>query len=192
VSAEIALMLNPRRAYAALVRERGRVPAVVSLRRPLLVAVVLGVSVSIAATGRATPALVLGTTLSWSYIVLLQLAIAVPLIAPGARRTVGLARALDLFFAGHAPWSLLALAAAVWAPSPIGRPMWPLVALTIVPVALTPRIVAAFFGEVLELSPRDARRMTILQQALTWAVLVAIFWVVSALTPRLFELLRLT
>src|SRR5262245_4671414 len=114
MSPELGLMVFPRATYAALVREAAPASAATALRRPFVVAAVIGVSVSIAATGRATPALVASTTLSWSYVVLLQLAIAVPLIARHARRTVGLARAIDLFFAGHAPWSLLALAAAAW------------------------------------------------------------------------------
>ena len=189
---ELGLMISPRVAYASLVREGVRVAPMAALRRPLLVAVVMGASVSIAATGRATPELVMGTTVSWSYVVLLQLAIALVLIAPRAGRTVGLARAIDLFFAGHAPWSLFVLAAAAWAPSPVGRPLWPLFVPAAAAVVLTPRIVAAFFGEVLGLSVREARRMTILQQAITWTVIVGVFWVTSSLTPRLFELLRIS
>src|SRR5262245_23628484 len=191
VSPELGLMLFPRATYAALVREPVRGSVVTAMRRPALVALVIGVSVAIAATGRATPALVASTTISWSYIVLMQLAIAVPLVARGARRTVGLARAVDLFFAGHAPWSLFALAAAAWAPSPVGRPLWPLAVLIAVPVALTPRIVSAFFTEVLGMSGRDARRMTAVQQAITWTLFVTVVWVSSALTPRVLELLGL-
>jgi hypothetical protein len=191
VSTEIRLMVSPRATYAALVREPARATLVTALRRPLLVAVVIGVSISILATGRATPVLVAGTTISWSYVVLVQLAVAMLLVAPRARRTVGLARALDLFFAGHAPWSLLALAAAAWGPSPPGRPLWPLLVLGVVPIILTPRIVAAFFTEVLGVSTRDARRLTVMQQAITWTLFGAIVWVSSALTPRAFELLGL-
>ena len=184
-------MVSPRATYAALVHEPARATLVTALRRPLLVAAVIGVSLSIAATGRATPVLVAGTTISWSYVVLLQLAVAMLLVAPRARRTVGLARALDLFFAGHAPWSLLVLATAVWGTLPVGRPLWPLAVLAAVPIILTPRIVAAFFREVLGASAREARRLTVVQQAITWALFVAIVWVSSALTPRAFELLGL-
>ena len=191
MSPELGLIVSPHDTYAALVREPVRASLVTALRRPVLVALVLGVSVSITATGRATPVLVAGTTLSWSYIVLLQLAIAMALVARGARRTVGLARGLDLFFAGHAPWSLLVLAAAAWAPSPVGRPFWPLAVLAVIPVLLTPRIVVAFFAEVLGMSVRDARRMTALHQAITWTAFVAIVWVSSALTPRALEFLGL-
>src|SRR5437763_4035347 len=132
MSPELGLLVAPRRTYAALASS-APLSAVAALRRPLLAALVIGASVAISATGRVTPALVLSTTVMWSYIVLLQLAIALPLLAAGARRTVGLARAVDLFFAGHAPWSLFALAAAAWVPSPLGRPLWPLAAAIAVP-----------------------------------------------------------
>jgi len=182
-------MLSPRAAYAALVDEGAHVSLVGALRRPALAALVMGVSIAVAATGRVTPALVLATTITWSYIVLLQLAIALPVLAPRARRTVGVARAVDLFFAGHAPWSLVALAAAAWSPSPIGPPAWPLLMLIVGAMVLTPRIVCAFFLEVLRYDVPSARRMTIIHQATTWTVFVAIFWSVNVLTPRVLALL---
>jgi hypothetical protein len=188
VSAEIGLILAPRDTYAALVRTPVALSVLTALRRPALVAVVLGVSVSIAATGRAGLGLAASTTLAWSYVVAVQIAIAVPLLAREARRTIGLARAVDLFFAGHAPWSLFALLVAAWRPSPAGSPVWPLEVLAIVPAVLTARIVAAFFSEVLALDRRSARRRTIVQQALTWTVFVVVNWAASAFTPRLLEL----
>jgi hypothetical protein len=185
-------MWSPRAAYASLVRGADKASAVVALRRPILAAGVIGVSVAICATGRVTPALVLGTTITWSYIVLLQLAIALPLIAPRARRTIGIARALDLFFAGHAPWSLVAIAAAAWSPAPLARPVWPLEVLAAGAIVLTPRIVAAFFGEVLGLDRRAARRVTIVHQAMTWTVFIVLFWIVNALSPRALQTLGRT
>jgi hypothetical protein len=185
-------MWSPREAYASLVNGADKASAVVALRRPLLAAGVIGVSMAISATGRVTPTLVLGTTITWSYIVLLQLAIALPLIAPRARRTIGVARAIDLFFAGHAPWSLVAIAAAVWSPVPLARPVWPLEVLAAGAIALTPRIVAAFFGEVLGLDRRAARRMTIVHQAITWTVFIVLFWIVNALSPRALQTLGRT
>jgi hypothetical protein len=110
---EMALMVSPRRTYATLARASGRVTFLTAVRRPLLVAIVLGVSAAISTTRHVTPALVLSTTLCWCFVVLLQAVIALTLIGP-ARRTVGLARGLDLYFAGHAPWSLWMLAVVAW------------------------------------------------------------------------------
>jgi hypothetical protein len=184
LSLELDLMVAPRETYGALPRG-GDAALLTAVRRPLLAALLLGVSVAIAATHSVTPALVVSTTLSWSYVVVLQVAIALPLIAGPARRTVGLMRAVDLFFAGHAPWSIFALLAAAWGFVPPSAPAWPLAAAAIVPWVLTVRCVAAFFTEVLALEPAAARRRTILQQAITWTVFVAVNWVASAFTPRL-------
>jgi hypothetical protein len=184
LSPELGLIVAPRETYAALARG-GDASLITALRRPLLAALLLGVSIAVAATHSVTPALVASTTLSWSYVVVVQLAIALPLIAGPARRTVGLIRAVDLFFAGHAPWSIFALFAAAWGFAPSGAPSWPLAVAAIVPIVLTVRIVDAFFTEVLALAPTAARRRTILQQAITWTVFVAVNWVASAFTPRL-------
>jgi hypothetical protein len=186
---ELDLIVAPRDTYAALARVPGRASMLTALRRPLLVAVVLGVSVAIAATRRVSPALVISTTLAWSYVVVLQLAIALPLVSRGARHTVGLARAVDLFFAAHAPWSMFALAAAAWGPSQGGRPLWPLALAAVAPITLTPRIVVAFFTEVLAMDRRGALRMTVAHQTITWMTFVAVNWIASSLTPRVYEIL---
>lgn len=180
-------MLSPRDTYAALARVPGRLTVLTALRRPLLVAAVLGVSAAMGGTGRVTPALLLSTTLCWVFAVGLQIAIALPLITGPSRRTVGLRRAVDLYFAGHAPWSLWMLATVAWAPSPIGRPLTPVLVAAAVPILLTPRILSAFFREVLELDPRDALVRTAAQQAMTWVAFVVLFGTAVALVPRVLE-----
>jgi hypothetical protein len=190
VSPELGLIVFPRATYADLVRAPVAGPAWVTfVRRPLLVAVVLGASVTVAASGRAAPGLVITTTLSWSYVVLLQMAVALPLMARGARRSVGLARAVDLFFAGHALWSLMTIAAVLWSPSPMGRSFWPLAVFALVPIALTPRIVFTFFEIVLGMSRREALWMTAVQQAISWTLAVGMVWMTSSLTPRVLQML---
>ena len=187
MSVELRLIVNPRDTYARLARSRAAVGPLGALRRPLLVAIVLGTSIAIAATGRVTPRLLVSTTALWLFVVLLQLAIAVTLIAAPARRTVGLPRALDLFFASHAPWSLWMLAAAAWSPSPVGRPLTPVLIAVLVPMALTPRMISAFFREVLELDPRHARARTIAHQAATWTVFLILAASVVGIWPRVLE-----
>lgn len=184
MSPEIRLMLSPRDTYASLARVPGRVTLLTALRRPLLVAIVLGVSAAMGATGHVTPALLLSTTLCWSFVVALQIGIALPLIAGPARQTVGLARALDLYFAGHAPWSLWMLATVAWAPSPVGRPLTPVLVAAVVPLLLTPRIVSAFFREVLEMDPRHAVARTAAQQVMTWVTFVVLYGTAVQLVPQ--------
>jgi hypothetical protein len=187
MTSELRLIVAPARTYASLANQPSPVGPISALRRPLLAAVVLGASLAISATGHVTPALVLRTTLGWSFVIVLQIAIALSLIARPARGTVGVARALDLFFASHAPWSFWMLAVAAWAPSPVGRPLTPLLLLALVPMVLTPRMIAAFFREVIGLDPRRARVRTAIQQAITWSVFVLLYGTAVAMTPRLFQ-----
>lgn len=182
-------MLSPRGVYAALVRERVKTSVFAALTRPLLVVIVIGVSVALLSTGRATPALVASVTLTWSYVVVLQCAVALAIIGPARGRTVGLARAFDLFFAGHAPWSLFALAMPLWSVLPDGVGSWPLEITATIALVATARIVAAFAGEVLGLSRRGAWKLTAVHQAITWTLVVAIVSVSSSLTPRVLGLL---
>lgn len=180
-------MLRPRETYATLARMRGGGSVLTAMRRPALVALVIGVAAAMAATRHVTPALVLSTTLCWLFIVVLQAGIGLALFAGPARRTVGIARALDLYFAGHAPWSLWLLAVAAYGPSPIGRPQLPVAVAAVVPMFLTARTLVAFFREVLELDPRHALARAAAQQVLTWSALVALLGTAVALAPRVIE-----
>lgn len=184
---ELRLIIAPRDTYARLARLPTAIGPVRALRRPLVAAIALGVSVAIAATGHVTPVLVLSVTVCWSLVIASQAALALALIAGPARRTVGLARAFDLFFASHAPWSLWFLAAAAWSPSPLGRPFAPLLVAAVAPIVLTPRMIAAFFREVLEMDPRDARARTALHQGITWTAFIALEAWAIALPPRVVE-----
>ena len=179
-------MISPRETYARLARASSRGTLLTAFRRPVLVAIVLGVSMAKAATGHVTPALVASTTLCWSFVIVLQAAIGLGLMAGAARRTVGSARSLDLYFAGHAPWSLWILAVAA-SPSPLGHPMWTFLIAAIVPLFLTARTTNAFFREVLEMDPRHAVMRTVAQQAITWACLVVLYGTAVAWMPRVLE-----
>ena len=180
-------MLSPGATYAALARTPSRLGPLGALRRPLLVAMIFGAFAAIGATRHAPPGLLLSTTICWSTVVIMQAAIALVVIAAPARRTVGIPRALDLFFASHAPWSFWMLAVAAWGPVPGARSMTPLLAAALIPMVLTPRAIAAFFREVLELDPRAAMRRTLAHQALTWTVCLVLFGSAVALLPRIVE-----
>lgn len=190
ISPELQLIVAPRDAYARLARIRSRGGPLTAIRRPALAALVIGAAIAMAATAHVTPRLLLSTTLCWAFVVLLQVGIALPLIAGPSRRTVGLSRAIDLFFASHAPWSLWLLAAAVWAPSPLGRPLMPVLVSAPVPLVLTIRMINAYFREVLELDPRDARARTILQQAATWGIPLVLYGTAVAAWPRILEMIQ--
>jgi hypothetical protein len=186
---ELRLMVAPARTYARLARQPSPVGPLTALRRPLLAALALGLSMSIAATRHVTAPLAFDTTLAWMPVVAVQVGIALLLIARPARRTVGVARGLDLFFVGHAPWSLFLLALAAL-PAPLGRPLVPPLWLALVPLAMTVRAIAAFFREVLQFGSRRAAAWTMVHQAITWSTFAALYGSAVALQPRIVERLE--
>jgi hypothetical protein len=189
MSTEIDLMIDPNRAYAALGATARPVGLIRALRRPLLVAVVLGTSMALSTTRHVTPTLVVSTTMVLSVFVLGQLLIALTATSGFASPAIGRARALDLFFASHAPWSLWMLASAVWVPSPLGHRASPLFIAALVPMVLTPRILAAYFREIQGLDRRAAAVRTIVHQMLTWGLFVAAFGAAVAIWPRILQAL---
>jgi hypothetical protein len=187
MSPEIGLIIAPDRTYAALAARPARLGFVRALRRPLLVAVVLGTSMALSTTRHVTPALVFSTTVVLCVVVIGQVLTALA-VMPGTRaHAIGRARALDLFFVSHAPWSLWLLAASAWAPLPPLRPVAPVWLAALVPVVLTPRMIAAYFRQVHELDRRRAAVRTIVHQILTWGLLFALFGAAVAIWPRILQ-----
>jgi|SRR5579872_2897700 len=189
MSPEIELIIRPDRTYAALAGRAAPIGAVRALRRPLLVAVVIGTSSALSTTRHLTPALVFDTTLLLSVIVVAQVLIALALTGGAASRRMGRACALDLFFASHAPWSLWLLASAVWVPRWFTLPAAPLNYAAIAPLVVTPRMIAAYFREVQGFDRRRAAIRTVVHQAVTWGLFVALFGAAVAVWPRILEAL---
>jgi len=187
MSPEIGLIVAPDRTYATLAARARRLGFVRALRRPLLVALVLGTSMALSTTRHVTPALVFSTTVMLCVIVIGQILTALAVMPATRAHTIGRARALDLFFASHAPWSLWLLAASAWAPSPLGRPVAPVWAAALVPVVLTPRIIAAYFRQVHELDRRQAAVRTVVHQILTWGMFLALYGAAVAIWPRMLQ-----
>ncbi len=186
---ELLLITHPAPTYAALATAPARVGAMRMFRRPALVALVLGCAVAMAGTRHVTPVLVVSATACWSVLVVAQVVIALAVFASPASRTVGVACALDLFFASHVPWSLWMLAVVVWAPVPGGRSLTPILVAALVPMVLTARMIAAFCREVLRMERRQAMARTATHQVVTWGLLVAVFGWAVALWPRIVQAL---
>ena len=187
---ELRLVVNPTATYAALAAAPLRVGPLTMLRRPALVAIVVGFAVAIAGTRHVTPILVISTTLSWSVLIAAQVIIALGVFARPASRTLGVPRALDLLFASHVPWSLWMLAVAAWAPVPGVRAFTPVLVTALAPMVLTPRMIAAFCREVLRMERRQAIVRTTMHQVVTWGVFVAVYGWSVALWPRIVQWLQ--
>lgn len=165
-------MIRPGGMFRAAVAADSRGSWAAVLKYPAFIAVLLGVTTAIAAAQRLTVSLAISATLSWSFVPALQLITGALLIRSARSRRVTFPRALELFFAGHAPWSVwLVLVAA-------SQNVSPSFALTVagalVALGWTSIIVNAYAREVLGLSRRAATARAFVHQ-LTTAALILIY-----------------
>ena len=185
-STDLHVMAAPARAYAEAVRcpASGRW---LPVRRPALVALVLGAGSAFSSTGHLTLGLLLSGFACWSFVPLLQMATAAAIMRSPSSSTLSAARRLDLWFMGHAPWSLWIFGATLAMGIAPGwlRVEWPIIAAAVVPMVWTTIIAAAFCRVVLGDSRNAAIARTALHQAVTWTIaLLYVGWAV-ALWPRI-------
>jgi len=179
-------MAAPSRAYAASLGGRcGGLWAVVS--RPALTALVMGAASAFAATGHVTLGLLISGFVCWAFVPVLQMATAAVILRPPAARPLPLARRLELWFMGQAPWSLWILTvtllignAGAWS-----RLEGTIIATALVPLIWTSVIAAAFCRVVLGDSRRAAMARTATHQAMTWTLVLLYFGWAVALQPRI-------
>jgi hypothetical protein len=185
-SQDLHAMRAPALAYAGALDHphRGTWPV---LRRPALVALVLGAGSGFAATGHLTAGLLLSGFVCWIFVPLVQIATAALIMRRPAARPLPFGRRMELWFMGHAPWSLWILAVTFVmgiAPASV-RLEWPIIATALVPIVWTSIIGVAFCRVVLGDSRGVAIARTALHQSVTWTiVLVYAAWAVS-LWPRI-------
>jgi hypothetical protein len=173
-------MLHPSAAYRQLVQQYPMIHPLAALRRPALAALVAGAAVSIAGTGRVTVPLLLSTTAYWSFAFVWQL-LAAAIATRAAHVPLSFAQRLDLFFAGHAPWSLWLLIAAAWSQVfPAHADLYIVLCTSAVPAVWTSIIVFVFCTGALGLEHRQAIVRTLLHQSLIWLLaFVYIAWAVA-------------
>ncbi len=154
-----------------------------------LVALVIGTSVTAAATERVALSLVVTSAPAWAFVPLLQLGTGLWLVrGVGRGRRVG---ALERYFDTHRPWSLFILAVhAVLLAWPASRAsalmFFPLAA---VPIGFTVLGLTAMCREALGMSSSASRRMVLTHQTVTYLMVAAYAAWASAYLPRLVGLL---
>jgi hypothetical protein len=153
-----------------------------------LIAVLLGIVTAVAATHRVSGSLILSQTVCWSFVPALQLATGGVLVWSVRGRRISVARAIELLFAAHGPWSfwLVGLAGALTITANQFLPL----ATAIVPAAWTSIILNVFCREVLGLTAPQARLRTLGHQALTWLLVLGYLEVVSQLAVRVIDRLQ--
>ncbi|MEO6325817.1 MAG: GTP-binding protein [Thermoanaerobaculia bacterium] len=185
LSDELRVMLSPVGAYRVLSLRPAAPGLLTLLRRPALVAFLLGTFIAVTTTGSLTPALLLSATLVWSFVPLLQLLFAALLILPFRRAPLGLTSALDLFFTGHGPWSLwfLGVAGVVMWRLPLGLGGLQSSAVTaLVPLLWTGVIIFGFCRSVLRLDWRRSALFVGLYQTAIWGTA---YFYIGAVTAQL-------
>ncbi len=170
LATDVHVALSPDSTYRALVTDDERVAAWRMLRRPLVVLIVIATAVPIMAVQRVTLGLFASSIASFGFVVLIQMVVGAALIASARSRRAALPRALDLWFAGHVPYSLwlltvaAAFSVAPWASLDL------FIALAAIPAAWTAVIVAAFCRQVLGSSTGGARWRAAAHFIVMWAI----------------------
>ena len=158
ISTELRLALAPELIYRELLARDTRVTRWQTLARPATVLLVIGVSIPMMALHRITLRLVATTAIVWSVTVATEFVAAWCVIRSAHSRPVRTAQAMDLWFAGHLPYSLWLLSLPIINWTSVSTQALELVGLTaIVPVVWTTFIVAAFCREVLGTTAASAR-----------------------------------
>jgi hypothetical protein len=132
-----------------------------------MVLLVIAVTVPIAAVQRVTIGLVATAALSWSFAIVVQALAAAAVIASAPHQRVRFFNALDLWFAGHVPYSLWTLIALTcMATLPVSVEL--IIASAIVPAIWTMVVVSAFCRTVLLTTPGGARWRTAAHFVAIW------------------------
>jgi hypothetical protein len=171
---DLYVALMPARAYQELVAVETEATMASALARPALFAVLVGVSVAIAATGQVSPVLLVSTTISWSWVVAVQLIFALLMTQALPRDGhVSAARALELWFAGHVPWTLWVLMLGPLLRALPETSAETLIVSALVPMAWTAAIAAAFGRVVLRQSDGLASLRAALHQLVLLGVILS-------------------
>jgi len=163
------ILLRPASAFRELSRAGSGRAAL--LRKPVLLAFVLGCTVSALASGRFSARLVLDGAVSFAFVPALELLALAVVCRTGTRAHLPLPRVVDLFFAGNAPWLLWLVVVAGVALVPPTR-LGPLVDLlllaALVPAAWSIYIDFHFFREVAKRSAMGAVADIVVHRAIAW------------------------
>jgi len=159
---------SPAAFDSAQARKAG--PHVRSLRRPALVILVIAVMAPFMAVQRVTLGLVATAALSWAFAVLLQSLVGLAIVASAPARRIGVLPALDLWFAGHVPYSLWILVAFGLTATTTKAKIGLVIFSAIVPAIWTAVIVIAFCRTVLGTSTSGARWRAAAHFVSIWAI----------------------
>lgn len=178
-SPDLWVMLNPVAGYRLLATQFFGGGAWLIFKRPLLVAFVLGCTMSLITAASLTLRLVGPATIYWSFVPLAETG-ALTAVCWSGRRMVSFPRAIDLFFMGHGPCSLWLIGLSViWSFFPPARAfsltrVW-LYGASAMVIVWSACIDFCFFRFVLGRNRTAAGRDLLLHRAISWSLIIAIF-----------------
>lgn len=156
------------------------------VRRPLLLALVLGCGISMLVSGRFTLRLIADGALSFAFVPLCELA-ALAAIYHLRRAPIAFGHAVDRFFAGNTPWLwwLIAImfAVALLPPTRHASLMAPILLTMTIPIAISVAYDLRFCREVIGSTRRGALLDVVILRLIAWTGVTAYFFV-SAITGR--------
>jgi len=181
-SIDARLMLQPARTFKELADRRDdphRSGWWTTCRRPLFIALVLSCMVSLLASGALTLRFVPSAFVYWASIPFVE-ALALVVVLRRRRARLTLPVAIDLFFAGHGPWTALLIAIGATLSLLPPQAGWTLLLRLWVPIAIAVILWSAyidfcFFRSVTGASRASATRTVALLRVLTWTAVIAIF-----------------
>jgi len=153
----------------------------IAVRRPLLVALIIGCVVSLLDSGVLTPRLAIPAAFWWTYVPLVEI-LALFAASPAARRSGCWQRTIDRYFAGHGPWLFWMAGLAAWfafIPTVAILSWRPHIQIVFDSAALAIAWSAyadfQFFRRNLKQSTWRAARDLVIQRAIAWTVGLTIF-----------------
>ena len=168
LSIPLQLALAPARTYTRVAATMDNARWT-SLAEPVaLTALTTGVAVAMVATRRVTAGLIVTIAASWSFTLLIQALAAAVLIGSVRQRPISTARAFELLFLGHAPWTLWMLGMAALAMWGYSFDLTRIILSVVVPIAWTSIIVAAFSRRVLGTTGSGAVLRALVHQVIVW------------------------
>jgi hypothetical protein len=161
---------------------RARSGVALLLRRPLLLALVLGCAVSVLASGRFTLRLIVDGTLSMAFVPACQV-LGLAAVYPLRGRTVPFAEAVDRFFAGNTIWlawmfvfMVLGAAVPVTAQANLDGPF---LKSSVVPILWSIAVDRAFFADVMGRRGWSAALAITIERLVAWLAAMLCFFGVA-------------
>ena len=183
---DLRLALSPLDTYRTLVAEPAASSWPRALERPLMVAVIIGMAVTLASAERVPVGLLVMGVACWSFVPVLQLLIGAIVTALAPSRPVRMARAIELLFVAQLPWSLWVVAmTGLYRFSPADPGLIVQAPSLMIPAVWTAWILWAFCRIVLGCAERRALLLLVVHQALTWTLFFAYALLASGFSARI-------